>query len=89
MSKIKYIKLKKKKKKKKRTLVKLAANIIESHICNIQNQSTSSPACLEQAKIANVWSVYKKAERKKLKITDSSHFCHLSQIYFRILFKSL
>ena len=45
---------KKKKKKKKRTLVKLAANIIESHICNIQNQSTSSPACLEQAKIANV-----------------------------------
>ena len=76
---------KKKKKKKKKILLK----IIEYHICNIQNQSTSSPACLEQAKIANVWSVYKKAERKKLKITDSSHFCHLSQIYFRILFKSL
>ena len=45
---------KKKKKKKKRTLLKIAANIIESHICNIQNQSTSSPACPEQAKIANV-----------------------------------
>ena len=40
-------------------LVKLAANIIDCHICNILNQSISSSMFPEQAKIANVKPIYK------------------------------
>ena len=68
-------------------LVKLAANIIDRHICNILNQSISSFP--EQAKIANVRPIYKKTKEKKLKTIDPCLFYHLSQKIMKNLFKSL
>ena len=61
-------------------LVKLAANIIDRHICNILNQSILSFP--EQAKIANVRPIYKKN-------IDPCQFYHLSQKSMKNLFKSL
>ena len=48
-------------------VLKLAANIIDSLICNILNQSISSSMFPKQAKIANVRPVYKKDKREKIK----------------------
>ena len=47
-------------------LVKLAANIIDCHICNILNQNISSSMFPEQAKIANVRPIYKKHKREEI-----------------------
>ena len=41
-------------------LVTLAANIVDSHICNIWDQNISSSTFAEQAKIANVRLIYQK-----------------------------
>ena len=54
-------------------LVKLAANIIDCHICNIPNQGISSSIFPEQAKIANVRPIYKKDKREEIKNYNS--FC--------------
>ena len=61
-------------------LVKLAANIIDHHKCNIVNQSISSSTLPAEDKIANVRPIYKKDKRKKLKTIDPSQFYHLSQV---------
>ena len=68
-------------------LVKLAANIIDCHICNILNQSISSSMFPEQAKIANVKPIYKQEKREEIKnyrLVSVISFKKVCKIYSRV-----
>ena len=71
-------------------LVKLAANIIDCHICNILNQSISSSMFTEQAKIANVRPIYKNGKREEIKNYRSvSVLSSFSIIYEKFIQKTI
>ena len=51
-------------------IVKISANVIDSHLANIINSDISRNAFSENAKVASVRPIFKKKERKKLKTID-------------------
>ena len=71
-------------------LVKLAANIIDCHICNILNQSISSSKFPEQSRIANVRPIYEKDKREEIKnYRPVSVLSSFSRNYEKIIQESL
>ena len=70
-------------------LIKLAANIIACHICNILNQSISSSVLPEEVEIANVRPVYKKGKREKIKNYRPGSVLSSFLKIFENIFKSL
>ena len=51
-------------------LIKLSANLIDSHLVNIINRNTDLNCYSENAKIANVSLIFKTDERTKVKIPE-------------------
>ena len=71
-------------------LVKLSANIIDSHLTNIINSDISRNHFSENAKIASVIPIYKKKERNSLEnYRPVSILCCFSKIYEKFLLDKL
>ena len=46
-------------------IVKLAANVIDSHLTNIVNNDLSNKVFSDSAKLASLWPIYRKNDRNK------------------------
>ena len=65
-------------------LVRMSANIIDSHLCNLINMDIDNDDFSDGGKIASVRPLFKKNLEIKLKITDQSH---LLIIFFQFLYQ--